>query len=167
MFKAGDHIISVNDVYGGTNRYFNRVANPIGFQSTFVDMSDLNNVKAAFKPNTKMVWIETPTNPTLRLVDIQGLAKLVKQHPGVILVVDNTFLSPYFQNPLALGADIVVHSVTKYLNGHSDVVMGVAVTSNAEIFEKLKFLQNCSCSFFLSFAQKVERTRKAHTLSLL
>lgn len=143
MFKAGDHIISVNDVYGGTNRYFNRVAGPIGFESTFVDMSDLNNVKAAFKPNTKLVWIETPTNPTLRLVDIRGLAELVKQHPGVILVVDNTFLSPYFQNPLALGADIVVHSVTKYLNGHSDVVMGVAITNTKEIYEKLKFLQNC------------------------
>lgn len=142
MFKAGDHLISVNDVYGGTNRYFNRVAGPIGFQSTFVDMADLKNVEAAFRPNTKLVWIETPTNPTLRLVDIQGLAKIVKRHPGAILVVDNTFLSPYFQNPLALGADIVVHSVTKYLNGHSDVVMGVAITSNPEIYEKLKFLQN-------------------------
>ena len=142
MFKAGDHFISVNDVYGGTNRYFNRVAAPIGFHSTFVDMSDLKNVEAAFRPNTKMVWIETPTNPTLRLVDIKALAAIVKRHPGTILVVDNTFLSPYFQNPLSLGADIVVHSVTKYLNGHSDVVMGVAVTSNSELYEKLKFLQN-------------------------
>jgi len=141
-FKAGDHFISVNDVYGGTNRYFNRVAGPIGFQSTFVDMTDLKNVAAAFKPNTKLVWIETPTNPTLKLVDIAALASLTHSHPGVILVVDNTFLSPYFQNPLKLGADIVVHSVTKYINGHSDTVMGVAITNNDQIYEKLKFLQN-------------------------
>jgi len=141
-FKAGDHFICVNDAYGGTNRYFNRVAAPIGFESSFVDMTDLKNVSAAFKPNTKLVWIETPTNPTLKLVDIAGLAALAHSRPGVILVVDNTFLSPYFQSPLKLGADIVVHSVTKYINGHSDTVMGVAITNNQQIYEKLKFLQN-------------------------
>jgi cystathionine gamma-lyase len=99
------------------------------------------SIEDAFKHNTKIVWIETPTNPTLRLVDIRAIANITHQH-NAILVVDNTFMSPYFQNPLELGADIVVHSVTKYINGHSDVVMGVAVTNNQEIYNKIKFLQN-------------------------
>lgn len=107
-----------------------------------VDASDLSKLKAAIKPITKMVWIETPTNPLLKLVDIQGAAKVVHQHEGVILVVDNTFMSSYFQRPLALGADVVMHSVTKYMNGHSDTVMGVMCTNDDEICNKLRFLQN-------------------------
>jgi len=135
------HIISVDDVYGGTNRYFNKVAGTQGIEVTFVNLNDPKNIEDAFKHNTKIVWIETPTNPTLRLVDIRAIANITHQH-NAILVVDNTFMSPYFQNPLELGADIVVHSVTKYINGHSDVVMGVAIMNDEEIYNKIKFLQN-------------------------
>ncbi|KAI7906409.1 Cys/Met metabolism PLP-dependent enzyme-domain-containing protein [Cokeromyces recurvatus] len=139
--EGGSHLISVNDVYGGTYRYFTKVAAHIGIETTFVNLSDPANIESYFKPNTKLVWIETPTNPTLRVIDIKAIAERTHAH-GAILVVDNTFMSPYFQNPLSLGADIVVHSVTKYINGHSDVVMGVAVTSNEEWYNKLAFMQN-------------------------
>jgi cystathionine gamma-lyase len=159
MLRAGDHVLSVNDVYGGTNRYFSRVAGPIGLQTTFVDMKNLDNVRRALRPSTKIVWIESPTNPTLGLVDIRALAAIVHAQPGVILVVDNTFLSPYFQvapgapparpdglaqpqRPLSLGADLVYHSVTKYINGHSDAVMGVVVANDDELHARLRFLQN-------------------------
>lgn len=135
------HIISVDDVYGGTNRYFTKVAETQGIEATFVNLQDPKNIESAFKHNTKIVWIETPTNPTLRLVDIRAVANITHQH-NAILVVDNTFMSPYFQNPLELGADIVVHSVTKYINGHSDVVMGIAIMNDEEIYNKIKFLQN-------------------------
>ncbi|CAG8675475.1 5291_t:CDS:2 [Gigaspora margarita] len=138
---TGGHIISVNDVYGGTNRYFSKVASTQGISTTFTDLLNPHNIESAFRPDTKIVWVETPTNPTLRLVDIQKVAQITHNH-GAILVVDNTFMSPYFQNPLELGADIVVHSVTKYINGHSDVVMGVAVMNDNSIYEKLRFLQN-------------------------
>ncbi|KAF9158701.1 hypothetical protein DFQ26_007315 [Actinomortierella ambigua] len=138
---AGSHVVSVNDVYGGTYRYFTKVAGALGVDVTFVDLKDAANVASAIKANTKLVWVETPTNPTLRLVDIKAVSEVAHQH-GVKLVVDNTFMSPYFQNPLELGADIVVHSVTKYINGHSDVVMGVAVTNDEAIYTKLAFLQN-------------------------
>ncbi|KAI8929910.1 Cys/Met metabolism PLP-dependent enzyme-domain-containing protein [Entophlyctis helioformis] len=138
----GSHIVSVNDVYGGTFRYFTKVASTYGVETTFCDLRTPDNIRSAIKPNTKLVWIETPTNPTLRLVDIRAVAEIAHTHPGVLVVVDNTFMSPFFQRPLELGADIVVHSVTKYLNGHSDVVMGVAVTSNDAVYERLKFLQN-------------------------
>ncbi|KAI9314294.1 Cys/Met metabolism PLP-dependent enzyme-domain-containing protein [Dichotomocladium elegans] len=139
--NAGSHVVSVNDVYGGTYRFFNKVAVNHGIETTFVDLANPEALKSALKSNTRLVWIETPTNPTLRLVDIAAVAKITHDH-GAILVVDNTFMSPYFQNPMDLGADIVVHSVTKYLNGHGDVVMGVAVTSNEEIYKKLLFIQN-------------------------
>ncbi|KAI9473500.1 MAG: Cys/Met metabolism PLP-dependent enzyme-domain-containing protein [Benjaminiella poitrasii] len=139
--EQGSHLISVNDVYGGTYRYFTKVAANIGIETSFVNLSDAANIESHFKPNTKLVWIETPTNPTLRIIDIKAVAERAHAH-GAILVVDNTFMSPYFQNPLALGADIVVHSVTKYINGHSDVVMGIAVTSNEEWRNKLAFMQN-------------------------
>ncbi|KAJ3347390.1 hypothetical protein HDU83_002149 [Entophlyctis luteolus] len=142
LLPKGSHIVSVNDVYGGTFRYFTRVASNNGIDVTFVDMADPDNIKKHIKPNTRMIWIETPTNPTLRLVDIAAVAKIAHVHHDCLLVVDNTFMSPYFQNPLLLGADIVVHSVTKYINGHSDVVMGVAVTNNDAVFDKLRFLQN-------------------------
>ncbi|KAL2917922.1 cystathionine gamma-lyase cys3 [Polyrhizophydium stewartii] len=139
---SGSHIVSVNDVYGGTFRYFTKVASTYGVETSFVDLKDPESLRAAIRPNTKLVWIETPTNPTLRLVDIRAIADIAHSFPGVLLVVDNTFMSSYFQRPLELGADIVVHSVTKYLNGHSDVVMGIAVTSDDAVYERLKFLQN-------------------------
>ncbi|KAJ3299357.1 hypothetical protein HK104_009209 [Borealophlyctis nickersoniae] len=142
LVSSGGHIVSVNDTYGGTFRYFTKVASNNGVDVTFVDLYDPNNLKAAIKPNTKIVWIETPTNPTLRLVDILAVAEITHAHPGVILVVDNTFMSPYCQRPLELGADIVVHSVTKYINGHSDVVMGVAITNDEELHSRIRFLQN-------------------------
>ncbi|KAJ3367065.1 hypothetical protein GGF32_000127 [Allomyces javanicus] len=139
----GSHIVSVNDVYGGTYRFFTKVAPTLGYSTTFVDLADPANVLSAIRPDTRLVWIETPTNPTLRLVDIAAVAAHAhRANKGIIVVVDNTFLSPYFQQPLALGADVVVHSVTKYINGHSDAVMGVAVTSRDDLYEKLKFLQN-------------------------
>lgn len=143
------HVISVNDVYGGTHRYFTKVASAA--QHVKVDFVDLEGEEASVaqriaqlaQPNTQLVWVETPTNPTLRLIDIGAVVRIVRRvAPQASIVVDNTFLSPYFQQPLALGADVVVHSVTKYLNGHSDVVMGVAATSHPYWMERLAFLQN-------------------------
>jgi cystathionine gamma-lyase len=142
MFPTKTHVLSMNDVYGGTFRYFNRVASNQGYCVDYADLSDSSNVGKYLKEETKLVWIESPTNPTLKLVDIKTVATYLKQvRPDVILVVDNTFCSPFFQQPLELGADIVVHSVTKYINGHSDVLMGIAVTRSKDIAEKLKFIQ--------------------------
>ncbi|XP_066299514.1 cystathionine gamma-lyase-like [Branchiostoma lanceolatum] len=140
LLQAGDHIVSMDDVYGGTNRYFRRVASRNGIETSFVDCTDAANVAAALKPNTKMVWVETPTNPTLRVVDIQAVADVIKGR-DIFLVSDNTFMSSYFQRPLDHGADIAFHSVTKYMNGHSDVVMGAVVTRRDDLHEKLRFLQ--------------------------
>jgi cystathionine gamma-lyase len=142
MLQSGDHVVAMDDLYGGTNRYFRRVANKNGIQTTFVDASKPENVKHAMQPETKMVWLETPTNPMMSIVDIAAVSKIVHAQPNVFLVVDNTFASPYFQRPLELGADCVMHSVTKYINGHSDVVMGAIVTSDEAIHEQLRFLQN-------------------------
>ncbi|CAG0912741.1 unnamed protein product [Notodromas monacha] len=146
LLESGDHIVAMDDLYGGTNRYFQKVLSPsYGVGVTFVDMSadDKSAFIAALKPSTKMVWIETPTNPTLKLVDIEAIAKIAhEKNPEMIVCVDNTFASPYFQKPLLLGADLVVHSLTKYINGHSDVVMGAAMTNNDQMHEKLRFLQN-------------------------
>jgi cystathionine gamma-lyase len=142
MLSSGDHVITVDDVYGGTNRYFNRVATPANNMSfSMVDFTVPGAIEAAITPRTKLMWIETPTNPTLKVVDIRAAARIAKQH-NIICVVDNTFASPYLQNPLDMGADIVVHSVTKYLGGHSDCVMGVVATNREDIYTKLKFLQN-------------------------
>lgn len=137
---AGSHVISVSDVYGGTHRYFTRVAQAHGVKVTFTPSIELD-VKELIKPETKLVWIESPSNPTLSLVDIRAVADVAHQH-GIQVVVDNTFLSPYVQNPLDHGADIVVHSVTKYINGHSDVLMGVAAFNSDVLYERLSFLQN-------------------------
>ncbi|KAJ1735291.1 cystathionine gamma-lyase cys3 [Coemansia biformis] len=137
----GSHVISVNDVYGGTHRYLNKVASSVGVETTFVDLASIDNLRDAVRDNTRIVWIETPTNPTLRLVDIAAAAEAAHE-AGLFVVVDNTFLSPYFQTPLDLGADIVVHSATKYINGHSDVVMGVAATNDDALASKIRFLQN-------------------------
>merc|ERR1712227_803614 len=142
LLNAGDHIISMDDVYGGTNRYFRKVASRMNIETTFVDATNPSNIEAAIKPNTKMVWVETPTNPTLKVVDIAAVAAITKKHPNIFLVVDNTFLSSYFQRPLELGADIVMYSLTKYMNGHTDVIMGAACTNSEDLHDRLRFLQN-------------------------
>ncbi|XP_076686882.1 cystathionine gamma-lyase isoform X3 [Andrena cerasifolii] len=143
LLKSGDHIISGDDVYGGTNRFFQKCLSMQNIMVTFVDMTDVNNVIAAVKPNTKMIWLETPTNPLLKLIDIKAITEAVKCiNPELIVVVDNTFLTCYFQRPLEFGADIVVYSLTKYMNGHSDVIMGAAITNKDDIGERIRFLQN-------------------------
>lgn len=142
LLESGDHVVSIDDVYGGTQRYFRKTVKPTyNIDFSFVDFQNLDEIKNNIKPNTKMLWCESPTNPTLRITDIRAVAKIAKEN-NLILVVDNTFMTPYFQNPLDLGANIVVHSMTKAINGHSDVVMGCVVTNETEIFDKLKFIQN-------------------------
>ncbi|KAL9535321.1 Cystathionine gamma-lyase [Sphaerulina musiva] len=138
---AGSHVISVSDVYGGTHRYFTKVASAHGVQVTFSPSIELDVASMIQPDRTKLIWIETPSNPTLSLVDIRAVAHIAHQH-GILVVVDNTFMSPYIQNPLSHGADIVVHSVTKYINGHSDVLMGVAAYNSDSLHDRLKFLQN-------------------------
>jgi len=141
LLEPGDHTIAVDDLYGGTYRLFRRVLEPIGVSFSFVDGSDLKAVEKSLTERTKMIWIESPTNPLLKLVDIEAVSKLAHNHQA-LAVVDNTFMSPYFQRPLALGADIVVHSATKYLGGHSDVIGGTLVVNRQEVYERLAFLQN-------------------------
>lgn len=151
LLKPGDHVIAFDDLYGGTKRLFNRVfADGYGIEFSYVNMTDANVVKSAFKSNTKLVWIETPTNPLLRLCDIKLMSEMAKEH-NALVVVDNTFMSPYFQKPLQLGADIVIHSTTKYLNGHSDSVGGAIMLSDEGIFEKLKFNQNATGAILSPF----------------
>ncbi|XP_017735577.1 PREDICTED: cystathionine gamma-lyase isoform X1 [Rhinopithecus bieti] len=142
LLKAGDQIICVDDVYGGTNRYFRQVASEFGLKISFVDCSKIKLLEAAITPETKLVWIETPTNPILKMIDIEACAHIVHKHGDIILVVDNTFMSPYFQRPLALGADICMCSATKYMNGHSDVVMGLVSVNCERLHNRLRFLQN-------------------------
>lgn len=137
----GSHMICGDDVYGGTYRLFNSVFSAAGRSFDFVDLSDPQTLVKHIKPNTKALWLESPTNPLLKLSDIKALAEIAHAH-GLKVIVDNTFMSPYFQQPLSLGADIVVHSCTKYLGGHSDVVMGVAITDDDAIAAKLRYLQN-------------------------
>ena len=141
LLQAGDHVIAGDDMYGGTFRVFDKILKFHGLEFSYVDLTKSENFKAAIKPNTKMVWLETPTNPTLKLVDIRHISTEAKKH-NILVAVDNTFMSPYFQRPLSLGADIVVHSVTKYIGGHSDVVGGAAVTNRADISERMQFLTN-------------------------
>ena len=140
LFNPGDHIIVGNDVYGGTFRLFERVLSRYGLEFSWVDMSDISNIESVLKPNTRLLWLETPTNPMMAISDIAQLAKSVPQN--VIVGVDNTFASPAVQQPLSLGADIVMHSSTKYLGGHSDVVGGVLALNDETIYNELKFLQN-------------------------
>ena len=139
--SAGDHVVACDDLYGGTYRLFTKVMSRFGIRFTFVDMTDLDNLDAAFEDDTKLVWVETPTNPLLKLVDIAAVCERAHAR-GVRVTVDNTFMTPVFQKPLSLGADIVVHSLTKYINGHSDVVGGVVVTNDEELDERLRFIQN-------------------------
>lgn len=143
MLQTGDHIVSMNDVYGGTNRYFKQCASRMGIETSFVDCTDAEKVKKSIKPNTKMVWVETPTNPTMQLVDIEAVVSVVRnEKKDIFVVVDNTFMSSCMQRPLDFGADIVMHSLTKYMNGHSDAVMGACATNSDEIANRLRFLQN-------------------------
>ncbi|XP_030080056.1 cystathionine gamma-lyase-like [Drosophila hydei] len=142
MLNSGDHIVMGDDVYGGTNRLIRQVASRLGISATFVDATNLNNLKAAFKPETKLVWIESPTNPLIKVADIEAIAKICHETGDIIVAVDNTFLTSYFQRPLDLGADLVCYSLTKYMNGHTDVVMGGITLNCDNLYSRLKFLQN-------------------------
>ena len=141
LIKPGEHVLSGNDVYGGTFRLFDKVLSGYGIEFTFADTTDETAVSNAIQPNTKLVWLETPTNPMLRLTDIAAMAKIAHA-ANAWLGVDNTFASPILQQPLALGADFVLHSTTKYIGGHSDVVGGAIVLNDTAVYEQLKFLQN-------------------------
>lgn len=150
LFQPGDHVISGDDIYGGTFRLFYNVLAERGLEFSFVKMTDLDAVRAAVRPNTKCVWIETPSNPLMNIVDMAAVAEIARA-AGAISIADNTFMSPYFQRPFEFGVDIVVHSMTKYLNGHSDVVGGCVVTRNEEHAQRIDYLQNAlglGCSPF-------------------
>ena len=142
MLRSGDHVIAFDDLYGGTKRLFNTIFNRnFNVQFSYVDARDTENIKREIRENTKLIWLETPTNPLMRLCDLKGISDIAREK-GILTVVDNTFMSPYFQRPLDFGIDIVVHSTTKYLNGHSDSVGGAVMVSNEEIYGSLKFNQN-------------------------
>ena len=142
LIDSGSHVIAMDDLYGGTRRLFSGVrTRSAGLEFSYVDLSDLDQVENAFQDNTRMVWIETPTNPLLKIVDIEAVAKLARAN-DVLIVVDNTFATPYLQRPLELGADIVMHSATKFINGHSDMVGGIVATGDAALAEQLAYLQN-------------------------
>src|SRR5688572_11387675 len=143
MLGSGDHVVAGNDVYGGTFRLFDKILRRFGLDFTFADTTDPENLAEALTPSTKIVWLETPTNPLLAVSDIRAVAEMIKQHPNKpLLVVDNTFATPYLQRPLELGADLVVHSMTKYLGGHSDVVGGAILGKDKELGQQLAYLQN-------------------------
>jgi cystathionine beta-lyase/cystathionine gamma-synthase len=143
LLRPGDHVLLSNDTYGGTYRLFARVLNAYNIETSLADLSNLDDVRASLRPETRFVWVETPTNPYLRIVDIAGIAEIIMDHPAK-LVVDNTFASPYLQQPLKHGADFVLHSTTKYLGGHSDVVGGAVIGNDPEAYETLKFHQNAA-----------------------
>jgi cystathionine gamma-lyase len=141
LLSCGDHIIATRDIYGGTHRLFTAVLSRYGIEVTFVDTSDADETWAATRPNTRLLWLETPSNPLLRLCDIAALAR--RRPGGVLIVADNTFASPFLQQPLALGADMVVHSTTKYIGGHSDVIGGAVITNDRELAQQVAYHQNC------------------------
>lgn len=143
MLNAGNHIICSDDVYGGTFRLFDKVLKKFNLEFDFIDLTSLQSLERYIKNTTKLVWLESPSNPLLKLIDIEATAKIAKSH-GIVTVVDNTFATPFFQKPLKLGADIVMHSTTKYLNGHSDVIGGALVMNDQELYNKLQFLQNAA-----------------------
>lgn len=143
LLRPGDEVITGDDLYGGSYRMFSRVFEPMGVKFHYIDLTHAANIEKFLNKNTRLIWAETPTNPTMKIVDIEACAQIAKSR-GVLFAVDNTFASPYLQNPLQLGADIVMHSVTKYLGGHSDVVMGALVTNRDDLYEKLAFIHN-SC----------------------
>jgi cystathionine beta-lyase/cystathionine gamma-synthase len=163
LLSAGDHVVVSDDTYGGTYRLFTRVLERFGVTFTFVDMTNVAAVRAAIRPNTKMFWIETPTNPMLRIIDIPAMVAL--KTAAQLVVVDNTFCTPYFQSPLALGADIVIHSATKYIGGHSDAIGGAAMTNDARIAEELRLLQK-TLGATLSPFEAFLISRGAKTLAL-
>ncbi len=141
LFRSGDHIVCTHDCYGGTERILRTYRELHGLQTTYVNMNNLDAVRASLQPNTRALWIETPSNPLLNVIDIRALAQIAHEH-GALAIVDNTFLSPYNQRPFELGADVVIHSTTKYLNGHSDVVGGAAITNRQDLAERLQWLCN-------------------------
>lgn len=143
LLSPGDEVITGDDLYGGTYRLFNKIYEKFGIKFHFIDLTDANNIHKYLNKNTKLIWAETPTNPTMQIIDIAAVSKIAKDH-NILMVADNTFASPYLQNPLELGADIVMHSVTKYLGGHSDVVMGALITNSKELHEQLYFILNSS-----------------------
>ena len=143
LLKPGDEVVSTDDLYGGSYRLFTKIFEDFGIRFHFVNMSNVDNVKSALNKNTRMVWVETPTNPMMNVIDIQAISVLCQSN-DVLLAVDNTFASPYIQQPLNLGADIVMHSATKYLAGHSDVILGSLVTNDKSLAERLVFIQNAS-----------------------
>jgi cystathionine gamma-lyase len=142
LLKAGDHVVSSKDTYGGSYRIFTKVFAKFGVEFTFVDPTDLGAIKAAFKPNTRMLWLETPSNPLLSVTDIAAATQIARQKGDILVVVDNTFATPYLQRPLELGVDIVLHSTTKYLNGHGDVIGGALVTNRDDLAKEFHFMQN-------------------------
>ncbi len=151
LLKSNDHVVAFDDLYGGTKRLFNKVFRQnYGVEFSYVDATDIANVKKAIRRNTKMIWLETPTNPLMKLCDITAISEIAKEQE-ILVVVDNTFMSPYFQQPLLLGADIVVHSTTKYLNGHSDSVGGAIMLSDESVYNKIKFNQNTTGSILSPF----------------
>src|SRR5882672_7614606 len=150
LLQAGDHIVAVDDIYGGAYRLFEQVYKKFDIHVTYVDTSVAENIFDAITPKTKLIWIETPTNPTLKISDIEAIAKIARAS-RCLLCVDNTFASPALQKPLSLGADIVIHSATKYLGGHSDLIAGLVVTKEKELGEKIKFIQNASGAILSPF----------------
>jgi cystathionine beta-lyase len=143
LLKPGDEVISTNDLYGGSYRLFTKIFEDFGIKFHFVGMESISNIEAKVNSNTKLIWVETPTNPMLNIIDIKAVSVIAREH-NILLAVDNTFATPYLQLPLDLGADIVMHSVTKYIGGHSDVVMGALIVKDKELAEKLYFIQNAS-----------------------
>ena len=143
LLKPGDEVVSTNDLYGGTYRIFDKMFAAYGITFYFVPMGDMEVVEKHINANTKLLWVETPTNPLMQVIDIKAMAALAKAHK-LLLAVDNTFASPYLQRPLELGADIVMHSATKYLGGHSDVVLGALIVNDADLADRLAFIQNAS-----------------------
>ena len=150
LLQSGDEIIAVDDIYGGAFRLFEQVYKKFGITVTYVDATKTENIVAALSPKTKLIWIETPTNPTLKISDIRAIAQIAQTH-GCLLCVDNTFASPALQKPISLGADLVMHSGTKYLGGHSDLIAGLVVTKNKELGERIKFLQNAGGAILAPF----------------
>jgi len=174
ILKAGDHIVCTRDVYGGTANYLKKALAPLGVEHTFCDMTHPNNLCAALKPNTKMVWLETPSNPILQITDIRRCAQIAKE-AGAVVGADNTFASPYFQNPLSLGVDVVMHSTTKYINGHNDVVGGVLIWNDdkfTEPFHLFTKVAGCTpgpfdCWLILRGARTLELRMKRHQESAM
>lgn len=150
LLKSGDHVIAFDDLYGGTKRLFNKQFKKFSIEFTYADATSVDNVKQAIKKNTKLIWLETPTNPLMKLCDIKAIVSLAKRQK-IIVVVDNTFMSPYFQQPLDLSADIVLHSTTKYINGHSDSIGGAVMLNDSELYNSLTFTQNATGAILAPF----------------